>query len=738
MSDLGLLAVALGAAGGAALWLATTRTTMQRPTLWYELRWPRELQVESVVAFLRTLAADHRRHVIALEVVVGDGRLQHRLGLADRHAGQVLAALRAQASGLTASIIEQDAARAPVFARKLRLSGAEHSLRTADPEQVARALLTALATTDRRDTVVLQWLLGPRLSPGADQRSDSWGALLKQSLLPAKPTQPDAQELRARREKTAEAGFRAVCRIGVASGLEAAARATTSQILAAMRTAEAPGVRLHLTRESVNAIAAASLPRDWSLALNVRELAELIAWPLGDRPYAGLERAAARLLAPSERVPSAGRIVAQSIYPGAERPLALSAQDALQHLHVMSPTGTGKSTLLLNLAARDIADGRTVVVLDPKGDLIEALAERIPAERLDDVVLVDPADEQRPVGLNVLAGGGRSPELIADVVLHAFHSLYKDAWGPRTQDILHASLLTLAGKPEMTLCALPVLLSNQQFRRRMVAQVSDEIALRPFWHWYDALGEAERQQAIAPVMNKLRSFLLRPRMRAVLGQSQPGFDLHRIFAEHKVVLVSLAKGVLGPEAASLLGALIIGEVWQATLGRVTLPLEQRHPAMLYIDEFQDYLYLPTDLSDVLAQARGLGLGVTLAHQAAAQVPRAMLSALLANARSRVCFQLGFEDARLIASSTTELEAADLQGLGRYEVYASLVAQGSVTPYASARTLTPPDPVSDAAAVRAHSRERYGRDLGAVEAELARLVGALPGVEESPVGRRRRT
>ena len=451
-----------------------------------------------------------------------------------------------------------------------------------------------------------------------------------------------------------------------------------------------------------------------------------------------MQRAAARLLPVHELVAHKGRVVGISTYPGQERELALSPSDSMQHLHVLGPTGTGKSTLLLNLILQDVAAGYGLVVVDPKGDLIEGTLQRVPEKRMEDVVVLDPADEMRPVGLNVLAGGGRPAELVADQVLAVFHDLYRESWGPRTQDILHAALLTLATKPGMTLCALPVLLSNPGFRRKAVAGITDEVALKPFWAWYESLSDGERQQAIAPVMNKLRAFLLRPRMRAVIGQAEPRFDLASVFTERKVLLVSLAKGLVGPEAASLLGSLVVSQLWQAALGRAALPAQARHPVMVYIDEFQDYLHLPTDLADVLAQARGLGVGLTLAHQHLAQLPAAMRSAVLANARSRVCFQLGSEDSRLIASSSAELESVDLQGLGRFEAYGSLVGHGRVTPFASIRTLEPQRSMQSATRVRELSRKHYGRDLDEIESQLAVLVAGGSASDERPIGRRRRS
>ncbi len=736
---LALLGAGAAAAGGLAL---GRRGPVEPPEVWLRLLWPRVVDAGGGTAFLRQLAGDHRRHVVALEVVATGGRLSYRIGVAKRHKDTVLAALSAHLPGVACEVVEHDIVHAPEHAWQLAISSAQHPLRTDRPDEIARSVTGALSGAAQNHSVVLQWLLGPRLEAvgapkkGAQVPAESWGEALRQTV--GVGTQVDADRQKALREKTAEPGFRCLCRIGVSAPSGKLAQAVAMRVLAALRAAEAPGVRIRLRKDDPAKLAAARHPRSWPLALNIKEATGLCGWPLGEGAYPGVRRTAARLLPVHELVAHSGRLVGVSTYPGQERALGLSPTDSLQHLHVLGPTGTGKSTLLLNLIIQDVAAGRGVIVVDPKGDLIEGTLQRVPEKRLEDVVVLDPSDEERPVGLNVLAGGGRPAELVADQVLAVFHDLYRESWGPRTQDILHAALLTLATKPGMTLCALPVLLSSHGFRRQAVAGLTDEIALKPFWAWYESLSDGERQQAIAPVMNKLRAFLLRPRMRAVIGQAAPGFDLASVFTERKMLLVSLAKGLVGPEAASLLGSLVVSQLWQAALGRAALPVQARHPVMVYIDEFQDYLHLPTDLADVLAQARGLGVGLTLAHQHLAQLPAAMRSAVLANARSRVCFQMGSEDARLIASSSAELESVDLQSLGRFEAYGSLVGRGGVTPFASLRTLEPQKPTQSAAKLRQLSRRRYGRDIDEIESQLAALVAGGSASDERPIGRRRRS
>jgi hypothetical protein len=414
--------------------------------------------------------------------------------------------------------------------------------------------------------------------------------------------------------------------------------------------------------------------------------------------------------------------------------LALPPERALQHLHVIGPTGTGKSTLLAHLVLQDIAAGRAVVLVEPKGDLVADVLARLPPDQLDRVVVLDPHDHT-PVGLNPLARHGRPPELVADHVLTIFKQLYGRAIGPRSQDILYASLLTLARHDGASLAMLPLLLTNRGFRRSLVAGIADPLSLDAFWATFEAWSEAERAAAIAPVMNKLRP-LLRPGLRGVIGQRAPRLSLQQLLADRRVLLVPLQRGVIGTDAAGLLGSLLVAELWQVIQARAALPAAQRHPVMVYIDEVQDYLHTGTDLGEALAQARGYGAGFTLAHQFLDQLPPDMRAAVLANTRSRVVFTLGDRDARVLAQGHPELTPTDLTALGPYEIYASLLAGGRPSPYASGRTLPLPPPTIDPAVVPRRSRDRWGRSLDAVERDLADLLRS-DDVDLGPTGRRRR-
>ena len=212
-----------------------------------------------------------------------------------------------------------------------------------------------------------------------------------------------------------------------------------------------------------------------------------------------------------------------------------------------------------------------------------------------------------------------------------------------------------------------------------------------------------------------------------------------IFAARRILLVKLSKGTIGPEAAALLGSLVVSQLWTTALGRITTAAEKRTPVMVYIDEVQDYLRLPGDLGEVLAQARGLGLGLTLAHQHLDQLPRGLHAAIMANARSRIAFQLTGKDARELASLTRgQLDPDDFETLPAFHAYAQLLANNQPAGWVSLTTRSLPPPLRPPATLQAHAASQYGQAISDVEADLLKLLDT-PGhrASDEPIGRARR-
>lgn len=425
----------------------------------------------------------------------------------------------------------------------------------------------------------------------------------------------------------------------------------------------------------------------------------------------------------------------------AQKKLSISPRDSLEHTHLIGPTGSGKSTAMQHLILADIKAGRSVLVLDPKADLVTDILARIPEERADDVIVIDPSDDC-PVGFNPLAFKEYgAPSLLADSILSVFKEVFADSWGVRIADILNAALLTLVEIDGATLLWLPPLLTDEAFRMKIIGKVTDKVGLLPFWEQFNALRDSERRQNIEPVLNKIRQFLLRPWLRNVLGQAKPKFALTDLFEQRKIVLVPLNHGQIGGESARLLGSLIVGLTWTLTLSRAKLPPERRHIVGVYIDELQDYLSLPTDLSDALAQARGLGVALTLAHQYRDQLPLDIRSGIDANARNKIVFGLQAKDAKDMAAMAPELKAEDFMALPRYQVYTSFQSGGKNIGWVQGRTLPPSPALRDASELKAISQANYGVPAGQVEEDYLKMIGPssiagdTPG--DTPIGRRRR-
>jgi len=456
--------------------------------------------------------------------------------------------------------------------------------------------------------------------------------------------------------------------------------------------------------------------------LSVAELAALAHLPTDD-VVPGLARAGARAVAPPPALahPAAiqpgGAIEAPKVLgdaqAGARRPVALAVADARYHLHVMGATGSGKSTLLTNLVLADVEAGRGVVVIDPKGDLITDLCDRLPEGAASRTVLIDPEDTDGAPVLNVLSGP--DPDLAVDNLVGIFRSIFAAFWGPRTDDVLRAACLTLLRHAAATggstsLADVPRLLADRAFRAPMVAAVAeDTVGLGGFWASYEAMSEASRAQVIGPLMNKLRAFLLRDFVRQVVGRPDSSFDMGRVL-DGGVCLVRVPKGILGEDTARLLGSFVVAQVWQSATHRARLGQAARVDASLVVDECQNFLHLPRSFDEMLAEARGYRLSMVLAHQHLGQLPRELRETVSANGRSKVWFTMSPEDARALARHVApNVSEHDLAHLGAYTAAARLVVDGEEAPAFTLSTRPAPPPIRGRAdAVRAVNRAAHGR------------------------------
>jgi len=696
--------------------------------IWQQVFWQVPFLESAAMALLRHLAAQRHAPRLILEARADSSGVQYVIGSQARHASSVRRAIEQLATGSIVTKFPSDEREDVDTARAIRLSTDRRPLVAFDPAASARSVLTALTAVAPREELVLQVVLAERRTPRpAPPAPPSTTQSTTAKLVRGIDRTPTSEERSALGAKLAQHAFAATVRIGATATTAQRRRTLLLGVASALGTADAPGVNLTLGTAKAEKFNRGETTAWWlgrAQTWNVAEVSHVLGWPITgphDPPLPGQPAQHPRPLRPLRIAEDGDRIVAEATAPGASGQLGYSITDAMRHTWILGPNGVGKSALMLSLICQDMAAGRGVVVIEPK-DLVADILARIPTERRDDVVVLDPLDPE-PVGINPLAGSrGQRWQVTADTLYGMFRALYGDGLGPRSADILRNALEVLARRDDASLVMLPLLLSNPGVRRSLTqhAMRDDPFAAGPFWSWFDSLSPDAAARVVGPLSNKVRP-LLSPTLRAVLSQRRPRFNVREVLSDKKILLVPLHAGTLGPENAQLLAAVVIGELWQAIRERVTIPETERAPVSIYIDEVQDYLRLPTDLADALATARSLRAGFHLAHQFRTQLPPAMLAAVEANARSRILFQVGATDARAMAAGQSLLAPEDFSALGKYEIYAQLVRDNTVQPWASGRTLPPPPRCSDPKDIRAKSRSRYGQPLSDIEAGFAELL-----------------
>lgn len=638
------------------------------------------------------------------------------------------------------------------------------------PVTLARSVYLPIKTTSDGD--MLASLLATLARPGADERihitllvrprANGWqttargqahrlrkGArnLLVEALLPTPKmkTAPTAHQLeRAKQmdEKAHDLGFDCAMRVVAVGRDEAAAREYLRAVAGALRVFDGANgfafPRVWKRGRFVKELRTRRFPTRGSFILTSNELAAIWHLPSEALPHVEAVRSP-RLPAPPE-VARDGRMLGVAHVRGGERPIALDVEAAMHHLAILGSTGTGKTSLSIRLAVEDIEAGRGVIAISGKADLLKGIQARIPRRRIQDVVLIQ-ADDSASVGLNPLEyGPGDDTELLADNLLTILRRQFERFWGPRTTQLLNACLKTLLARPDSTIDQIPMLLFDEEFRRNTLEAFAHvPPVLATYWRWYDGLSQSHRNEVTAPLLNKLDHILMRDRARRLLTQRRSTIDLEAIMEGRKVLLADLSTGVWGDETSTLAGSFLIAKLWQ--IRRRVAARKMPEDCFVYIDEAQQFANISDDLAGLLDQARGYRLALTLANQHLGQLPREFRDALSSNARSKVVFACGQEDARYLARELSPLDADALMALPRYRVAARLMAEGQASRAFTFVTLPPP-PVADpnvAVEVAAASRTRYARPNGEIDAEArARHEPTAPDTPSHGVGRRPRT
>ncbi|MDD2766496.1 MAG: type IV secretion system DNA-binding domain-containing protein [Candidatus Moranbacteria bacterium] len=425
---------------------------------------------------------------------------------------------------------------------------------------------------------------------------------------------------------------------------------------------------------------------------------------------------------------------AKTNFRNQERIFGIKTDDRRRHMYVIGKTGMGKTNLLENLAIQDIQKGHGIAFIDPHGDTAEKLIKAIPSNRINDVIYLNPSDQDFPIAFNVMEKV--DPEyrhLVASGLVGVFKKIWADSWGPRLEYILRNAILALLEYPGSTLLGVTRILVDKSYRAKVVEKITDPV-VRSFWvdefsQWNDRV----LQEVISPIQNKVGQFLSSSLIRNIVGQTVSSFNIREVMDQRKILIINLSKGRIGEDNGALLGAMMITKIQLAAMGRVDIPEEDRKDFYLYVDEFQNFA--TESFANILSEARKYHLNLVLANQYVTQIEETVRDAIFGNAGSIVSFRVGAMDAEFLEKEFEPVFMMnDIINLPKFQIYLKLMIDGIAGDAFSATTL-PPIKLEDAGneiKIIQNSRERYSSSREDVEEKIRRWSGMLTAEERQAI------
>jgi hypothetical protein len=405
------------------------------------------------------------------------------------------------------------------------------------------------------------------------------------------------------------------------------------------------------------------------------------------------------------------------------RKFGIKLDDRRRHMYVVGKTGMGKTTMLENMVLNDIYAGHGVGVVDPHGDFAEKIINYIPANRINDVVYFNPADIDYPIGFNILETiDPRYRHLVASGLMGVFKKIWPDVWSARMEYILNNTLLALLEFPNTTLLGINRLLADDAYRKRVVRNLKDPV-IRSFWETeFAGYNDRYKQEAVAPVQNKIGQFLSASVIRNIVAQVKSRINIREIMDNKKIFIMNLSKGRIGEDNSRLLGGMLITKIQLAAMERVDTPEKERKDFFLYVDEFQNFA--TESFSNILSEARKYRLDLTMAHQYMEQLDETVLAAVIGNVGTLVTFRVGSTDAEILAKEFAPIFIeTDLVNLTKFQIYLKLMIDGVASQPFSANTLSPINlSTGSAEKVIKVSRERYATSRENIEDKIMRWTG----------------
>lgn len=368
-----------------------------------------------------------------------------------------------------------------------------------------------------------------------------------------------------------------------------------------------------------------------------------------------------------------------------KKPFGIKDKDRLGHIYVIGKTGVGKTTLLENMAISDIEKGKGCAIIDPHGDIAEDILNYIPKERINDVIYFNAGDAEFPIAFNPLLN--IHPDyhhLVASGLVSTFKKIWIDSWGPRLEYILKYTLLTLLQYPDATLLDIQPLLTQSEFRNHVLSHVKNHHIISFWRNEFEKYSPTMRAEAIAPILNKMGLFLTSLPLRNIVGQKAKSFKIQTVLDEGKILIANLSKGIIGEDATTILGSMLLTSIQLAALHRAKQEAHSRKSFFLFIDEAHSFFSL--SVADILSEARKYGLSLFMAHQYIEQFSDKIRSAIFGNVGTMISFRVGAEDAEYLAREFHPVfDESDLVNLPKYSMYIKLMIDGATSKPFSATT-----------------------------------------------------
>lgn len=685
---------------------------------WSEWTWQRPFSEEDVKSLLGQLVGLTRRKSLVFEVRLKKNHVRYLLGTEEqdkRHVHQLIQSHR-QIQFSKAPKREKIS-----VARLVQIKQSHYSLKTDSLENMIRSSLALSKTIQPDEEIVLQLILGSGSPPKPQPKelpnlSARWYQVITNNI-------PELSEnsKKLMRQKLNQSTFRCEIRLGANSRSILRTKEFFSSLLSSFRMLETHAT-IELKPISVSKINQAQPSWSFPYSLATTDLACFLLLPVGEENMDGVLNVHPKLITPPlgynlnhNKARSFGQTIETQ-----PRPLQISSQSAKKHLFLLGSTGTGKTTAMSHLILSDIKSKKhSVVVIDAKGQLTHELLERTPAEHDEDIVVISPT-AKRIVGINPfeLTNYGTEPEVIADYLLELFKGLYPEHFGIYSLDILSHAFLTLARIPNSSLVMLPSLLTNKHFRNKLLKNLTDPIGLESFWSWFEMLSKAQRHQMLNPILNKFRQFLLRPQLRAMLGQAKPKFSLAELFQGRKIVLVPLNKAVIGSESAKLIGSLVTSILWMLILRQSSVEPSKRQSAFIYVDETPSFLGIPNaNLDEALSQSRQFNVGWAIGFQHLAQMSSNLKAGIESNTANKIVFGLNLNEAKEMAKSTLEVAKEDFYSLPPFWVYSRIETSPNTYRWVIGKTYPPTPRIRDSRTPYLNSLIKYGQNVDDLEREF---------------------